>query len=84
MYVICLEIAHSDCADTIRETALKVDSVKKNPCHNLEPAPWVFSWTFYQLSYSCPNVDAVSGSTTKLLTDLVLLLLHKDPFRYVD
>ena len=53
-------IAHRGCMDTVRESALKIDSGRKIPyCSwDLNPSQycaWLFSWTFYQLSYSLPQ-----------------------------
>ena len=52
-------IAHAGCTDTIRESALEVDSGRKIPCHTRDLnshqyCAWLFSRTLYQLSSSCP------------------------------
>ena len=50
-------IARRGCTDTVRESALEVDSGRKILCRTGNSNPcqccaWLFSWTFYQLSYS--------------------------------
>ena len=49
--------AHKGRTDTIRESALKVNSGRKLPCHTGDSNQhqyytWLFSWMLYQLSYS--------------------------------
>ena len=52
-------IAHGVCTDTVRESALVVDSGRKIPCRTGDSNPrqycaWLFSRTLYQLNYSRP------------------------------
>ena len=52
-------ISHGGCADTVKESALKVDSRKKIPCPTGDSNPrqyraLAFSRTFYPLSYPGP------------------------------
>ena len=52
--------AHVSCTDTVRESALEVDSGRKIPCRTGDWNPrqysaWHFSRTLYQLSYPHPN-----------------------------
>ena len=52
-------IAHGGCTDTIRESALHVDSGTKIPCCTRDSNPpqyctWPLSRALYQLSYLCP------------------------------
>ena len=52
-------IAHGGCADTVRESALEVDSGEGIPCHTRDLNPhqyctWLFSQMLYQLRYPCP------------------------------
>ena len=51
-------IAHGGYPDTVRESALEVDSGSKMRCRTRDSNPsqycsWLFSRTLYQLSYSC-------------------------------
>ena len=53
-------IAHGGCVDTVRESALKVDSGRKIPCHTRDfnlcwYCAWLFSQTLYPLSYPWPR-----------------------------
>ena len=56
-------IAHGGCTDTVRESALKVDSGRKNRCHTGDSNPrqycaCLFSRTLYPLSYCRPLIPA--------------------------
>ena len=56
-------IAHGGCTDTVRESALKVDSGRKNRCPTGDSNPrqycaWHFSQTLYPLSYCRPLIPA--------------------------
>ena len=58
-------IAHGGCTDTVRESALKVDSGRKIPCRTGDSNPrqycaWLFSQTLYQLRYSLPQTWLIS------------------------
>ena len=49
-------IAHCGCRDTVRESALEVDSARNIPCRTWDSNPrqycaWLFSETLYPLSY---------------------------------
>ena len=52
---------HSGCVDdAVRQSALKVDTGKKSLAEpgtqtQVSIVSWLFSWTFYQLNYSCPR-----------------------------
>ena len=85
-------IAHEGCVDTIRESALEVDSGKKSPCHaggsNLcQYCTSLFSRMLYQLSYPHPHthlditVLVDWAYNTKLLTALILVMVmcHHEP-----
>ena len=52
-------MAHWGCTDTVRESALKVDSGRTVPCRTVDSNPrqyyaWLFSRTLYQLSHARP------------------------------
>ena len=56
--VLMHAIEQRGCTDTVRESALEVDAVRKIPCRtgdsNLRQyCTWIFNRTLYQLSYSC-------------------------------
>ena len=58
-------IAHGGCTDTVRQSALEVDSGRTIPCLTGDSNPhqycvWLFSRTLYQLSY--PHTWAISMS----------------------
>ena len=53
-------IAHGGCMDTVRESALGADSGREIPCRTWDSNPpqyctWLFCWTLYKQSYSCPS-----------------------------
>ena len=55
-------IAHGGCVDTVRESALEVDSGRKIPCSTCDSnmcqyCAWPFSGTLYQLSCSLPHLS---------------------------
>ena len=55
-------IAHGGCTDTVRESAVEVDSGRKIPCRNGDSNPsqyctWLFSRTLYQLNYPRPLTE---------------------------
>ena len=69
-------IAQGGCTDTVRKSALKVDSGRKIPCRtgdsNLHQYCFcLFSWTFYQVSYYrpytvreiCPGLSGTGRNT---------------------
>ena len=71
-------IAHGGCTDTVRESALVVDCVRKNFCctgdSNLHQyCAWLLSWAFYQLSYPRPsrvhNIHACFSHRGEMGTD---------------
>ena len=51
--------AHGGCRDTVRETTPEADSGRKMPCRTGDSnasqyCSWLFSRSFYQMSYPCP------------------------------
>ena len=62
--VLMPAIAQGSCTDTVRESALRVDSRRKIPCRTGDSNPrqhcvWLFSRTHYQLS-GCPRYTEAS------------------------
>ena len=65
------EIAHGGCTDTVRESALKVDSGRKIPCRTGEPnlRRWRAGPMLYQLSYiPTPSVTPVTTTAAAAST----------------
>ena len=59
IFHVCTDVDACECAHTVRAWALEADSGRKNPCLTRDSNPHqycsrLFSWTLYQLSYSCP------------------------------
>ena len=62
-------IAHGGCTDTVRETALEVDSGRKVPCRTRDSNPrqhcaWLFSRLLYRLSYRGPSYRRVATESS--------------------
>ena len=73
-------IAHGSCRDTVRESALEVDSARNTPCHPGDSNPrqycaWLFNRTLYQQCSSRP---------TKKLKESGMLNLAWHKFLAVD
>ena len=64
--------AHGGCTDTVRQSALEVDSGRNIPCCTGDSNPrqyyaWFFSRTLYQLSYTRPIYIYCFSPTVRLL-----------------
>ena len=81
---MCTDVTACDCTwgcmDTIRESALKVDSGRKNPCRIRESnlCQWHASLMLYQLSYIPTPTQAV-GSDHKNGVELTCVHSTDDP-----
>ena len=81
--------ARGGCTDTVRESAVNVDSGRKLPCHtgdsnSCQYCIWLFSQMLYPLSYPCPHMPAfivMSLTLTaghKMAVPTVMFLGHSD------